>query len=135
MKLFTAGLVGIVLLATPLIAAEVTPGLGDNDAGTTLTPGEAAGAWTVESDGRAICVVQLTGKAAGAAGFGIHIPTNCGGALPATSAGWAPAAHGMNLMGPGGQILVGFNRWSDSLLVSHRSSGVDVQLRRGGANP
>jgi hypothetical protein len=40
----------------------------------------------------------------------------------------------MNLTGADGQVLVGFNRWSDSLLVSHPSSGVDVQLRRGGPN-
>ena len=26
---------------------------------------------------------------------------------------------------------MGFNRWSNSLFVAHRSSGVDVQLRRG----
>ena len=31
-----------------------------------------------------------------------------------------------------GQVLIDFNRWSNSLLVSHQSSGVDVQLRRGG---
>jgi hypothetical protein len=135
MRSFAIGLAGIVLLNTPLVAAEVSPGLGDNAAGTTLTPGQAAGAWTVESDGRTLCVVQLSGKSAGAAGFTIRIPATCGAALPAASAGWTPAAHGMNLTGADGQILVNFNRWSDSLLVSHPSSGTDVQLRRGGATP
>jgi len=28
-------------------------------------------------------------------------------------------------------VLAPFNRWSNSLFVSHRSSGVDVQLMRG----
>jgi hypothetical protein len=37
----------------------------------------------------------------------------------------------MNLVDANGQTLVGFGRWSNSLLVSHRNSGVDVQLVRG----
>jgi hypothetical protein len=27
--------------------------------------------------------------------------------------------------------VIAFNRWSNSLFVSHRSSGVDIQLKRG----
>jgi len=30
-----------------------------------------------------------------------------------------------------GQPVIAFNRWSNSLFVSHRASGVDVQLKRG----
>jgi hypothetical protein len=37
----------------------------------------------------------------------------------------------MALTGANGQALAPFNRWSNSLFVSHRSSGVDVQLMRG----
>jgi hypothetical protein len=37
----------------------------------------------------------------------------------------------MALTGVDGQVLAPFNRWSNSLFVSHRSSGVDVQLMRG----
>jgi hypothetical protein len=32
-------------------------------------------------------------------------------------------------------VLASFNRWSNSLFVSHRSGGVDVQLMRGGPHP
>jgi hypothetical protein len=28
--------------------------------------------------------------------------------------------------------VIAFNRWSNSLFVSHRASGADIQLRRGG---
>ena len=45
--------------------------------------------------------------------------------------GWATTPDGMALTGQGGAVLAPFNRWSNSLLVSHRSSGVDVQLMRG----
>jgi hypothetical protein len=37
----------------------------------------------------------------------------------------------MNLVDASGQTLIGFGRWSNSLLVSHRSSGEDIQLERG----
>ena len=37
----------------------------------------------------------------------------------------------MRLVSADGAPLLSFNRWSNSLFVSHRSSGVDVQLRRG----
>ena len=38
----------------------------------------------------------------------------------------------MQLIDAGGQPLIAFHRWSNSLFVSRRSSGVDIQLRRGG---
>ena len=103
----------------------------DNEAGVTLSPSEAAGAWTLESGGRSICVLNLgTGKI-GSGAYRVQAPASCGDALPAGLAGWAPAPGGMNLVGADGQTLLGFGRWSNSLLVSHRSSGEDVQLRRG----
>jgi hypothetical protein len=40
----------------------------------------------------------------------------------------------MSLVDSDGQTVLGFSRWSNSLFVSHRSSGVDVQLKRGAPN-
>jgi hypothetical protein len=114
-----------------------TPGRGlaaDNEAGVPLTPAEAVGAWTVESGGRSICVLKLGAEKVGS-GFAAQVPATCGDALPAGLAGWAPAVGGMSLVGADGQVLIGFSRWSNSLFVSHRSSGVDIQLKRGGPNP
>jgi len=123
--LIVAGLAGLTLLSAPAFAV-------DHEAGTPLTPAEATGTWTLESAGHAICVLRLGREKAGSAGFALEVPATCGDALPANLAGWAPAADGMSLVGADGQALIGFNRWSNSLFVSHAASGVDVQLRRGG---
>ena len=106
----------------------------DHEAGVPLTPAEAVGAWTVESGGRNICVLNL-GKDKAPGGFTAQAPAACGDALPAMIAGWAPAPGGMSFIGADGQVLIGFSRWSNSLFVSHRSSGVDIQLKRGGPTP
>ena len=45
--------------------------------------------------------------------------------------GWAPTGDGMALTGSDGHVLIAFSRWSNSLFVSHRASGFDLQLRRG----
>lgn len=37
----------------------------DHEAGAPLTPAEAAGAWTVESGGRNVCILQLTATRTG----------------------------------------------------------------------
>ena len=97
----------------------------DHEAGVPLSPAEAAGGWTVETDGHAICMIQLT------ANHGATPGQNCGDALPAGVTGWQPTEHGMALIGADGQVLAPFSRWSNSLFVSHRSSGTDVQLMRG----
>ena len=107
-----------LLLARAAMAA-------DHEAGVPLTPAEAAGAWTVETGGHAICIIQLT------AAHGAKVGDNCGDSLPAGITGWSTTADGMALTGADGQVLAPFNRWSNSLFVSHRSSGVDVQLMRG----
>jgi len=101
----------------------------DNEAGVPLSPAEAAGGWTVETGGHAVCMVTLT------ASHGATVGNGCGDVLPAGITGWSATADGMALTGAGGQVLAPFNRWSNSLFVSHRSSGVDVQLMRGGPNP
>jgi hypothetical protein len=114
---------GVILAAPQVVFAD------DHEAGVPLTVSEAVGAWTVETGGRNVCVLTL-GKDNSA-----KVPASCGDALPAGVASWAPAAHGMSLGGPDGQTLIAFSRWSNSLFVSHRSSGIDVQLKRGGPNP
>ncbi|HEY2661670.1 MAG TPA: AprI/Inh family metalloprotease inhibitor [Caulobacteraceae bacterium] len=123
--LIAVALAGAVLASRQAVAA-------DNQAGIPLTPADAAGAWTLESGGRSLCVLYLGKDKAGAASFGARVPSTCDDALPAGIAAWAPAADGMSLLDAHGQVVIGFHRWSNSLFVSHRSSGEDVQLKRGG---
>jgi hypothetical protein len=102
----------------------------DHEAGVPLTPAEAAGPWRLSSAGADICTVTLAPRKAGDAGFSAAAAESCGDALPAGVAGWAPTGDGMALTGTDGKVLIAFNRWSNSLFVSHRSSGADLQLRR-----
>ena len=102
----------------------------DHETGVPLVPREAAGSWTLESGGHSICVVRL-GAEKSAAGAYRAEAQGCGEALPAGVTGWTPAPDGMNLVDARGTTLIDFGRWSNSLLVSHRSSGEDIQLRRG----
>ena len=100
----------------------------DHDAGRPLSPSEAAGGWTVESGGHDICMIRLTAT---------HIArpdARCEAALPDGVAAWAATADGMALTTADGKVLVPFSRWSNSLFVSRRSSGTDVQLKRGPPN-
>ena len=119
--LIAAGLAGAGLLASASIAAAE-----DNEAGVPLTPAEAAGAWTVASQGQDLCVLTLGPE------HTVKAPRTCADALPGNPTTWQPTRDGMQLVGAGGQPIVAFHRWSNSLFVSHRSSGVDIQLRRGG---
>lgn len=103
----------------------------DNEAGVPLSPAEAAGAWRLSSAGADICTVTLAPRKAGDAGFLAVASRACGDALPAGVAGWTPTGDGMALTGADGKVLIAFDRWSNSLFVSHRSVGADLQLRRG----
>ncbi len=103
----------------------------DNQAGVPLNPADAAGPWTVENGGAAVCTLTLKATKAGAAGFALS-PGGCSGALPPGATGWTPTGDGMAITSSSGQVLLAFNRWSNSLLVTHRASGVDLQLKRGG---
>lgn len=125
-SMIAAGLAGAGLLASaPLaLAQEASP--PDHEAGVPLTPAEAAGAWTVSSAGKDLCTLSLT------AGHGVKAPPTCGDALSGSPTAWTATSDGMALNGPSGQLMIAFHRWSNSLFVSHRSSGVDIQLRRGG---
>jgi hypothetical protein len=118
--IIAAGLTAAGLLASlPAAAAE------DHEAGVPLTPAEAAGAWSVSSNGQDLCVLTLD------ANHGVKAPRSCDDALPGRPTSWQPTKDGVQLIGAGQPLA--FHRWSNSLFVSHRSSGVDIQLRRGGA--
>ncbi|MBS0332837.1 MAG: hypothetical protein JSS35_08730, partial [Proteobacteria bacterium] len=62
----------------------------------------------------------------------VKSPATCNTVLPGAPASWQPTADGMELMGADGKPVMAFHRWSNSLFVSHRRSGGDIQLRRGG---
>ena len=117
-----------LMLAAGLAAACAVPlaaRAADNDAGVPLTPQEAAGAWTISSEGQDLCTLTLT------AAHGVKSSASCNSALPSTPTTWQPTSDGMQLMGANGQQVMTFHRWSNSLFVSHRRSGEDIQLRRG----
>jgi Protease inhibitor Inh len=111
---------GAVLFTTASLAVAVAE---DNEAGVPLTPKEAAGAWTVSSGGQDLCVLNL------GAAHTVKAASGCGDALASAPTAWQATHDGMQLMS-GGQPVLAFHRWSNSLFVSHRASGVDIQLRR-----
>jgi hypothetical protein len=98
----------------------------DNEAGVPLSPAEAAGTWTVSSGGRDLCQLSL------GAAHTVKAPAACAEALTGAPTAWAATRDGMSLNTGDGRVVIAFHRWSNSLFVSHRSSGVDIQLRRGG---
>jgi hypothetical protein len=105
-------------LAGPTLAA-------DREAGVPLTPAEAVGGWTLSNQGHAVCMVRLGAR------HTVRTDGDCSGALSARPTGWAPTSDGMRLTGPGGQTVMAFDRWSNSLFVSEKGSTADLQLRRG----
>ena len=121
-----AGLGGALLLSL------VGQALADNEAGVPLAPADAAGSWTLESNGHGVCTITLSQRPAAAKTYAAKAAANCGDALPGAVGGWTPTADGMALVGADGQQLISFGRWSNSLFVAHRSSGQDIQLQRGG---
>ncbi len=125
-RLRYAAIAGFAWMCLPGLAAGA-----DHEAGVPLTPAEAAGVWTlVEAGQQPVCTVTLTPQKLGDAGFAARV-AGCGELLPPGVSGWAPTGDGMALTGPDGKVLIAFGRWSKSLFVSHRASGVDLQLRRG----
>ncbi|HEY1415768.1 MAG TPA: AprI/Inh family metalloprotease inhibitor [Caulobacteraceae bacterium] len=113
-----AGLIAILGIAGPVLAA-------DHEAGVPLTPAEAVGGWTLSTQGRAVCMIRLGAR------HTVRTNGDCSGALSAQPIGWAPTQDGMRLTGPGGQTVMAFDRWSNSLFVSEKGSATDAQLRRG----
>lgn len=118
------------IAVTILLYSAPSAQSADHEAGVPLTPSEASGAWTIESGGRNICVVTLGATRVGK-GYSAKAEPGCAGALPGDPVAWQSTTDGMQLVGADGQTLIGFDRWSNSLFVSHQSSGVDIQLKRG----
>ena len=121
-----ASIIATALGAAALLAGAAAAQTGDNEAGVPLTPAEAAGSWAVASQGKDLCTLTL------GAAHSVKAPSACNDAVGGNPTGWQPTKDGMQLTGAGGQQMLAFHRWSNSLFVSHRSSGVDIQLRRGG---
>jgi hypothetical protein len=121
-----ASIIATAFSAAALLAGGAAAQTGDNEAGVPLTPAEAAGAWTVASQGKDLCTLTM------GATHSVKAPSACNEAVGGNPTAWQPTKDGMQLTGAGGQQMLAFHRWSNSLFVSHRSSGVDIQLRRGG---
>lgn len=119
-------LIAVGLTASVLLAGASFAVAEDNQAGVPLTPAEAAGVWTVASGGHDLCTLSLT------AAHGVKAPATCGDVMTGSPTAWTATSDGMALNGPNGQLMLAFHRWSNSLFVSHRASGVDIQIRRGG---
>lgn len=120
----------IALLAAAPLAVPAQAPARDNQAGTPLTPADAAGPWTLASGGRSVCVLGFSRARAGAGTFRLQVPAQCAGVLPSGVTGWAPASDGMDLVTADGRTIP-FERWSNSLLVTPANGGFDLQLRRG----
>jgi hypothetical protein len=131
------------ILRAALIAAAVSiagsalaqsPGEDSGaQAGTALLPADAAGPWTLQSKGGAVCTVTLTARSAAVGGsFVATVGPECKTAYAmGGAAAWKPTHDGLAFTAGDGSVVVAFNRWSNSLFVSHRSSGADLQLSRG----
>jgi hypothetical protein len=123
-KAMNASTIAAALAAAGLLAGATAATAEDNEAGVPLTPAEAAGAWTIEAGGHSLCTLTLS------AAHTVKAPATCGDALSSSPTGWQATRDGMQLIA-NGQPVLAFHRWSNSLFVSHRASGVDIQMRRG----
>jgi hypothetical protein len=120
------------LVGGQAVAQDGLGGVRPEQANIPLKPADAAAQpWTLEHQGRSLCVVRLGDVRNGSSGFKVDVSTACGGSLPAGIAAWRPVTNGAALVDADGRVLIDFDRWSNSLLVANRSSGFDVQLRRG----
>ena len=122
---FFGGAAALCLMAGAALAA-------DTEAGVPLQPSEAAGQWTLESKGQDLCTLTLgTKRLARTRTTPWRGAAACNAVLPQPVSAWTPTHDGMAFVGAGGVTSIAFNRWSNSLFVSHTSSGVDIQLKRG----
>jgi hypothetical protein len=120
-------------LAAGAAGAQDMGALARDQVGLPLAPSDAAAqTWTLEDRGRTVCRVGLKAEMVAKGVRRADIPVECAASLPAGVAGWKPVTDGAALVDAQGEVLIDFNRWSPSLLVSHRSSGGDLQLRRNG---
>jgi hypothetical protein len=136
-------LAGAALLSACVASFAFAQNSGSTDgdtgaqAGRPIGPAEAAGPWTLQSKGGAICAVTLTARSAAVDGtFVATVGPECLEAYAMQSAAaWKPTRDGLAFTAGDGSEVVAFNRWSNSLFVSHRASGADLQLSRGAPPP
>ena len=114
-----------LIIAATLAAFALPAAAEDNQAGVPLSRVEAPGSWTISAGGKDLCTLTL------AADQTVKAPETCADVMLTRPTTWEPTRDGMRLLDVQGQPLVAFNRWSNSLFVAHRASGLDVQLRRG----
>ena len=112
-----------ILFAGPALAF-------DREAGVPLRPAEAAGPWSLQSNGQTLCVLDL-GRHRTSLGYALRARGDCGGALNSQPIAWAPTSDGMRLVGPDGSTVLSFGRWSNSLFVTRIGGPTNLQLRRG----
>ena len=118
-------------LAAGAASAQDMNAMSREQVGTPLAVSDAAAqGWTLETRGHSICKVGLGAAAVAKDVYRVEIPADCGQVLPAGVVGWKSVTDGAGLVDGQGQVLIDFDRWSNSLLVSHQSNGVDIQLRR-----
>ena len=124
---------GVALCGATLLFAPLRALAADHQPAAPVT--DAAGPWTLESDGRPICVLDFGKEKISAASFALTVPMACGDALPSDVVAWTAAANGVRLVGFDDSSVMGFSRSSDDVLVSRRSDGMVLQLERGDRNP
>jgi hypothetical protein len=126
-------LTGVIAATSLVIAAPVfAQDAGPNSYGTPLKPSDAAAQpWLVESHGQTTCRIRLEAQEASAGVYRVSAG-DCGAALPSGVVGWKPDGNGLSLVDSQGQVVVKFDRWSNSLMVAPRSNGADLQLQRAG---
>jgi protease inhibitor Inh len=132
-RILSATAFGVALtLAAGAVSAQDMNAAAREQVGVPLQPSDAASSpWTLETHGRSMCHVRLGREPVGRGVYRAEVPADCAQALPGGVAGWRPVTDGAALVDSQGQVLIDFNRWSNSLLVAHRGSQADVQLRRG----
>jgi hypothetical protein len=136
LELLRAALVALslagALSGAQALAQDGLGGVHPEQANIPLKPADAAAQpWTLEHQGRSLCVVRLGGVPNSAGVFKVDVSSDCVGNLPAGIVAWRPVTDGAAFVDADGRVLINFDRWSNSLLVANRSSGFDVQLRRG----
>jgi hypothetical protein len=117
----------LLIASAALALASGAAALADPPA---VAPNQMADSWLLQSQGQTLCTVKLSERHVNGGAYAANIPANCQDSLPAGAVGWSPTADGVGLVGADGVTLIDFHRWSESLFVSHRGSGRDLQLSR-----
>jgi hypothetical protein len=114
-----------ILLAAAAVAALAGPALA-----APARPNEMADTWLVQSHGRTLCHIRLSGRPGPNGIYGLRAPPECADVLPASVTGWSPTRQGLVLVSSSGAPTLSFRRWSESLYVTSGDGAPDVQLSR-----